>query len=161
MQIKLIKTEKVLSKTQITLSDYVINPYRGCEFGCLYCYGQSNKNINKNSFATQIGIKVNSPQILEKELRYKRPKRVLLGSTTECFQYIEEKYRITEQIIRILNKNNVAYTILTKSPLITKYLPIISENKENKIYFTFNFSSDKLIQAFEKKTSSLKERLRA
>lgn len=157
--IKIINTERVLSQTQITLADYVINPYRGCEFNCLYCYSQSNKNITKENFKKTLGVKINAPQILEKELKTTKPKRVLLGSTTECFQYQESKYKITEQLIRILNNHNIAYTILTKSHLIKDYLGLIGKNKKNKIYFTFNFHNDNLINIFEKNSSRLLDRI--
>jgi DNA repair photolyase len=159
MNIKLINTQKVLSPTQISLADYVINPYRGCEFGCLYCYAQENKNIKSNSFFKTVGVKINAPEILERELRYKKPKRVLLGSTTECFQYEEEKYRLMDKILSSLNNYGIAYTILTKSHLIERYLPIIAQNKENKIYFTFNCASDNLIKLLEKKSPRIQQRL--
>jgi DNA repair photolyase len=161
VEIKLINTQKVLSPTQITLADYVINPFRGCEFGCLYCYSQENKNIEKKDFFTSLGVKINAPEVLEKELKYKKPKRVLLGSTTECFQYQELKHRLTEKILGLLNNHNIPYTILTKSNLIADYLPLISANKANKIYFTLNVASDSLIQAFEEKSPSLKQRIQA
>ena len=72
MQIKLIQTQKALSPTQIKLADYVINPYRGCEFGCLYCYANENKNIREGS-GRILSVKINYPEILEKELRLKKP----------------------------------------------------------------------------------------
>ncbi len=157
MGIKIINTQRVLSPTQITLADYAINPYRGCEFGCIYCYVQENKNIKFNTGC--LGIKINAPYILEKELRYKAPRRIVLGSSTECFQYKEIQYRITERILNLLNSQNIPYTILTKSHLIKNYLPLISANKKNKIYFTLNFHSDELIKAFEEKSPLIKHRL--
>ncbi|MDP2924602.1 MAG: hypothetical protein Q8O30_12955 [Candidatus Omnitrophota bacterium] len=177
MEIKLINTQKVLSPTQISIADYVINPYRGCEISCLYCYSLENKNLQpkadscvsdrwailaeKNgNFPNVLGIKINAPQVLERELHYKNPKRVLLGSTTECFQYAELKYRLMEKILKILNNYNIAYTILTKSHIIAQYLPLIAQNKGNKIYFTFNCTSDAIIRMFEKKSPSLEERIR-
>ncbi len=159
MQIKIINTQRVLSKTQIGLAEYAINPYRGCEFGCFYCYIKHNKNVENSP--DSLGIKINAPQILNKELYYRRPRRVLLGSTTECFQYKELEYKLTEKILKILNCYHIPYTILTKSHLITSYLPLIANNKKNKIYFTLNFSSDNLIEVFEKKTPTIKERLKA
>lgn len=159
VKIKIINTQRVLSPTQITLGDYVINPYRGCEFNCCYCYSQENKNIKRDGFGQTLGIKSNAPDILEKELKYKKPKRVLLGSTTECFQHQELKYKLSEKILQILNKHQIPYTILTKSHFIGNYLPLIAENKENKIYFTFNFHSDDIIKLFEKNSSSVGKRL--
>lgn len=153
MEIELIKTQKVLSPTQISLADYVINPFRGCEFGCAYCYSQENKN-----FSQSVKAKINAPQVLEKELRFIRPKRVLLGSTTECFQYAELSYHLTEQILKILNAHSIPCTILTKSHLIKNYLGLIVQNKANKIYFTLNCASDKIIRGLEGKSPDLAKR---
>ena len=86
---------------------------------------------------------------------------MLLGSTTECFPAQEKRFEITANILKILNSKNIPYTILTKSHLIGSYLKIISQNPENKIFFTFNFQSDKLIRLIEKKSPSIKQRLEA
>ena len=131
METKLIQTQRVLSPTQIALADCVINPYRGCSFGCSYCYSQENKNIKLSGLMT-VGVKINADSILEKELKYKKPKRVLLGSTTECFQNLELEYKVSERILELLNSRNIPYTILTKSDLIRHYLNLVSGNKENK-----------------------------
>jgi len=159
MKVRTIHTQKTLSPTQITLADYVINPYRGCEFGCLYCYCQGNKNIKRDGFYNVLSVKINSAEVLRKELRFIKPERVLLGSTTECFQNSENYYRLSKEIIAILNQKNIPYTILTKSDLISDYLELIKENCQNKIYFTFNFASNKLIALFEKKSPTIEQRL--
>lgn len=161
MEIKLIKTERVLALTQINLADYVINPYRGCSFGCLYCYSQKNKNILDPNFRNCVGVKINAPAVLEKELKKIKPKKVLLGSTTECFQEVEEKYKISKQILEVLNKEKIPYLILTKSPLIRNYLDIISLGAENEIYFTLNIASQKIIKLLEPNSLSLALRLDA
>jgi DNA repair photolyase len=160
MEIKLINTQKALSATQIQLADYVINPYRGCEFGCIYCYSQENKNIKNTDFFNSLCIKINIADVLKKQLQYTRPKRVLLGSTTECFQYQEIRSGLSKEILETLNKENIPYTILTKSHLIKNYLALIQKNSGNKIYFTFNFSSERDIKIFENLSSPLKERLK-
>jgi len=159
MKVNLINTQKVLSPTNISLADYVINPFRGCEFGCLYCYSQENKNVKKDDFSS-LGIKINAPLVLERELRFKRPKRVLLGSTTECFQYRDLQYKLMDKILCLLNHNQIPYTILTKSHLIKNYLATIAQNKANKIYFTLNSSSNTIIKLLEKRSSPLGERLK-
>ncbi|MFA5338504.1 MAG: radical SAM protein [Candidatus Omnitrophota bacterium] len=158
MEIKLIKTQKALSPTQITLADYCINPYRGCEFGCLYCYSMENKNIKDIDPASEIGVKINIEEVLRRQLRVINPKRVLLGSTTECFQYADAKYRLSEKILIALNEFKIPYTILTKSHLIKGYLALISENTKNKIYFTLNSAP---INLLERKAPAQEERLEA
>lgn len=160
MEIKRITTQKVLSPTQISIADYVINPYRGCEFNCLYCYSQFNKNIKETDIKQSLGVKINAVQCLEKELKYTRPSRVLLGSTTECFQSHESRFKITGRLLQLLNAHNIAYTILTKSHLIKNYLPLISQNPKNKIYFTLNCAGDKIIRLLEEKSPCLEMRLK-
>jgi len=159
LETKQIITERVLAPTQISLADYVINPYRGCGFGCLYCYAQKNKNIRKQKIKNSLGVKINAPSVLEKELKNIRPRKILLGSTVECFQEIEKKYRITKKILDILLKKQIPCLILTKSSLIKEYLEIISQNKENEIYFTLNLASQKIINILEPGSSSLNSRL--
>jgi DNA repair photolyase len=161
MKIKLIQTQKVLSPTQISLANYAINPYRGCEFSCLYCYSRANKNIKRGGPLCSLSVKINAPEILEKELRYRKPERVLLGSTTECFQCQELKFAITCRILEILNARGIPYTILTKSHLITNYLSLISQNPANKIYFTYNFSSEAIRKLLEPNSSPLSLRREA
>ena len=159
MEIKLIKTQKALSPTQIQLADYVINPYRGCEFGCLYCYSQENKNIKNTDFFNSLCVKTNIADVLKQQLQYTRPKSVLLGSTTECFQYQELKYGLSRKILEILDSEKIPCTILTKSHLIKNAIELIAKNTENKIYFTLNFASDEIIKIFENNSSLLKARL--
>ncbi len=156
MEIKLIKTQKALSPTQITLADYCINPYRGCEFGCLYCYSMENKNIKNIDPASEIGVKINIEEVLRRQLRVINPKRVLLGSTTECFQYADAEYHLSEKILKTLNEFKIPYTILTKSHLIKEYLTLIAEDTKNKIYFTLNSTP---ISLLEKKAPAQKQRL--
>ena len=65
MQIKTITTHKVLSPTQMSLAPYAINPYRGCEFQCSYCYAQFADSFKNN----ELGVKIDAPDLLEKKLR--------------------------------------------------------------------------------------------
>ena len=162
MKINLIKTQKALSVTQIGLAGFVINPYRGCEFGCRYCYSQENKNIKKKKeeWGKFLDVKVDLDARLKEELRHIRPERVLLGSTTECFQPKEKKFKITENILKILKELNIPLIILTKSSLIEEYINLINYNPDNKIYFTFMFSNSKIKNLLEQETPSLKKRIK-
>lgn len=154
MDIRLINTQKVLVPTQMTLAPYAINPYRGCEFGCCYCYTRLTKTYSHNA----LGIKINAPSVLEKELRTKRVEKVVLGSNCECFTYAETKYRISAKILDTLNRFKINSIILTKSCLIQNYLPLIKKNKNNRIFFTFNFSSEKIKALLEGSSPSLEKR---
>ncbi|MBU1062350.1 MAG: hypothetical protein KJ952_06515, partial [Candidatus Omnitrophica bacterium] len=128
-EFKTVKISRILNPTSIDLGEYVINPYMGCEFACLYCYVRFNKVISrkKDPWGTYVDIRVNAPKLLEKELLLKKPSSVLLGSTTECFQDIEKKYKITKQILEILNRYKVYFTILTRSTYLREYIGLLNK----------------------------------
>lgn len=159
-----IECERVLAPSRIDIGDYVINPYRGCMLGCRYCYVRKNKAIQRRmqSWGSYVDCKVNAPAVLEKELKRKRPKRVLLGSTTEVYQPCESRYHITREILTVLNNNNVACTILTRSPLILNDLALLSKNSDPEIYFTITPFDDVMVQnIFEPHSSSNEKRFDA
>ncbi len=135
-----VEITRILNPTSIDLGEYVINPFMGCEFACLYCYVRSNKVISRRNlpWGEFVDIRVNLPELLGKEILNKKPKTVLLGSITECFQPIERKYRIMGKAIEILNKHKVYYVILTRSPLILDYLNLLKEGFCKKVYFSIN-----------------------
>ncbi len=141
LKINLIKVEKVLSPTQISIAPFVINPYRGCSYGCLYCYSKYNKVFRTRNkiWGSFLDVKFNIYEVLKKELSLFKPKRVLLGSTTEVFLPQEKRYRLTYRVLKILNRFKIPYTILTRSPHLINYIDLIKENSLNKIYFTVNF----------------------
>ncbi|MBU1998692.1 MAG: radical SAM protein [Candidatus Omnitrophota bacterium] len=135
-----VRISQILNPTAIDLGEYVINPFMGCEFACLYCYVRSNRVVSKKNkpWGEYVDIRVNAPELLEKEILKKKPKQVLLGSTTECFQPVERKHRITRKILQVLNSYKVNYVILTRSPHILDYLDLLKEGLCKKIYFTVN-----------------------
>jgi len=135
-----VKIARILNPTSIDLGEYVINPFMGCEYSCLYCYVRSNRVISRKTkpWGEYVDIRVNAPHLLEKEIALRKPKRVLLGSTTECFQPVEMKYGLTRKLLEILNYHKVYYSILTRSPYITEYAGILKAGYCERIYFTIN-----------------------
>lgn len=158
-----VKITRILNPTSINLGEYVINPFMGCEFSCLYCYVRSNRVISKKTkpWGEYVDIRINAPALLEKELQAKKPKAVLLGSTCECFQPIEKKYKITEKILKILTKNKVYYTILTRSPAILESIDVLKDGFCKGIYFTVNNFDDKFKSRLEPKTPAFSQRVDA
>ncbi|MGA1826111.1 MAG: SPL family radical SAM protein [bacterium] len=161
MEIKEVEITQILNPTSIDLGDYVINPFRGCALSCLYCYVRHNKvtQRDKRQWGDYVDIRVNAPMLLEKELVKKRPTRVLLGSTTECFQPVEEKWHMTEKILGILNRHKVLYTILTRSPSVLNAIPLLKEGFCEAIYFTINHFNDTLKKTLEPKSASFNRRM--
>ncbi len=160
MEIKDVKMTRVLNPTSIDLGEFVINPYKGCQFGCLYCYSRFTK-VNSSDpriWGEYVDARVNAPLLLEKELSKKIPKRVLIGSTTDCFQTSEKNYRLTWQILEILNKHKVYYNILTRSTLALDYMPLLKGGYCESIYFTINDFSDEFKNILEPKSPAFSAR---
>src|SRR5687768_7475232 len=112
--------------------DRSINPYRGCEHGCVYCFARPTHAYQGLSpgldFETKLFAKPNAPELLEKELSkpgYK-PAVMAMGTNTDPYQPIERKYRITRGILEVLSRFNHPVGIVTKSHLITRDIDILA-----------------------------------
>jgi DNA repair photolyase len=163
MEIREVNVKRILNPTAIDLGDYVINPYRGCALSCAYCYVRCNKVVRNDprQWGTYVDVRINAPQLLAKELTRKKPGRVLLGSTTECFQPLEARYHLTREILEILTSHNIPYTILTRSPLILDYLPLLKRGPCASIYFTVNCYAERLKRILEPHSPSFRDRMEA
>jgi DNA repair photolyase len=163
IEYKEVKISRILNPTSIDLGEYVINPFMGCEYSCLYCYVRSNKVISKRQgeWGTYVDIRINAAERLEKEIASKKPKCVLLGSTTDCFQPAERKYEITKKILEILNKHGVYYNILTRSPAIAEYIDLLKQGFCKKIYFTINNTPIEIKNKLEPKSPAYALRFNA
>jgi DNA repair photolyase len=109
-------------------SDYCFDPYNNCEFNCVYCHAGAHKYGDLRDFSSSIYVKNNAPQVLSRELTWlKRKGIVRLSGNTDPYQPAEEKYRVTEQVLEILNEHNWSFAIGTKSDLILRDLNLITQ----------------------------------
>lgn len=157
-----IPAERALSPTQIDLADFVLNPYRGCSVGCLYCYARMNKGIRKigREWGTFVYVKDNFVNRLEQEIADKRVVRqVLIGSTTEPFQNAEDEFHITRDTLRLLKSKKIPVIILTKSPRVADHADLLDYSADNRVYITIN--SEPVRAIFEKDSAPQNERLDA
>ena len=108
-----------------------INPYRGCEHGCIYCYARPSHAYLELSpgldFETRLFAKVNAVERLREELARPgyRPTPIALGANTDCYQPIERRYRITRGLIELLAECRHPLTIVTKSALVERDLDLL------------------------------------
>jgi DNA repair photolyase len=152
--IKEIKCKSCMSKSK--LSDYVINPYTGCQHGCKYCYAVFMKrflSINEE-WGEFVHAKINCPEFLEKELKESKPGHIWMSSITDCYMPLEAKYRLTRKILEIISnspyKDKFTVEILTKSSLVRRDFDIIKKlNAEIGCSInTLNENVSKLIEPF-------------
>ena len=111
--------------------DQSINPYRGCEHGCSYCYARPTHAFLGHSpgldFETELDAKANAAQLLEKELANPRyqPRTIALGTVTDPYQPIERQHRITRAVLEVLEAARHPVGIVTKSALVVRDIDIL------------------------------------
>ncbi len=129
MIIKEITSKSCLTKSKLT--DYVINPYTGCQHGCKYCYATFIKRFQniKEPWGEFIHIKKNCIELLEKELKKNKPGHIWLSSVTDAYQPIENRTKLTREILKTIlpHKNKFTVEILTKSSLVKRDFGIIKK----------------------------------
>jgi hypothetical protein len=112
--------------------DRTINPYKGCEHGCIYCFARPNYAYLDLSpgldFETTLFFRPDAAQVLERELSNPRyvPRRVRLGASTDAYQPIERDLRIARQVMEVLERFNHPVGITTKSALVLRDADILA-----------------------------------
>src|SRR5690606_8294005 len=112
--------------------DRSINPYRGCEHGCIYCFARPSHAWLGYSpgldFETKIIAKPEAAQLLRKELARKgyTPEPIALGTNTDPYQPVERRLKITRGILEVLKETRHPFTIVTKSNLVLRDLDILA-----------------------------------
>jgi DNA repair photolyase len=112
--------------------DRSINPYRGCEHGCIYCFARPSHAFLGLSpgldFETRLFAKPDAARLLERELRRPgyEPRALSLGTNTDPYQPVEKQQRITRSIIEVLSAFNHPVTIVTKSALVLRDIDILA-----------------------------------
>ncbi|ACT58761.1 PA0069 family radical SAM protein [Hirschia baltica] len=116
--------------------DRTINPYKGCEHGCIYCYARPNHTYAGLSagidFESKIFIKPGIAKLLEAEIakpRY-RPKTLILGGDTDIYQPVERDLKITREILRVASEARHPIAFVTKSALVLRDLDILAPMAE-------------------------------
>jgi DNA repair photolyase len=113
--------------------DASINPYRGCEHGCVYCYARpSHEYLGFSSgldFETKIMVKEDAPELLRKELSSPKwkPQLVALSGNTDCYQPVERKKQLTRRCLEVFLEFRNPVVIVTKNHLVTRDVDILSE----------------------------------
>ena len=119
--------------------DQSINPYRGCEHGCVYCYARPTHAYLGLSagldFETKLFAKFDAPTLLEKELRRPgyRCKVIALGVNTDAYQPIERRHQITRRILQVLSDFAQPVGLVTKSALVARDIDILAPMAEQRL----------------------------
>lgn len=148
---------RVVSKRNLPFT-WAINPYRGCEFACRYCYARYTHEFmdlrDPADFERKIFVKDNAAWLLRQELRQVRPGELIaIGTATDPYQPIERRLRITQSILAVLaSQSGLEIGIVTKSALIARdirYLCEIARTNELTIHMTITTPDAALARLLE------------
>jgi DNA repair photolyase len=148
---------------------YSINPYRGCEHGCIYCYARPTHEYLGFSagidFETKIMVKENAAELLEQTFKKKsyNPELIVLSGNTDCYQPVEKKLKLTRNILQVCLNYGNPVSIITKNALILRDIDILKELAAlNLATVTLSITSlDKnLINKMEPRTSTPERKLK-
>jgi DNA repair photolyase len=173
------KTEVQIEKPRTIISrndspdipfDRSINPYRGCEHGCIYCFARPTHSYMGLSagldFEAKLFAKPDAPKLLERELSRPdyRLRTIAIGTNTDPYQPIEREWRVMRQILEVLAKANHPVMIVTKSALVTRDIDILSEMAAKglaKVGMSVTTLDGKLARTMEPRASTPAKRLEA
>lgn len=158
MRIQELQIKSVLVRSKLPDTDYVVNPYTGCEFGCLYCYASFIGRFVKESIGNwgdYVYVKINAVSVFEEELKRSSPKRrlasILLSSVTDPYHGVEARYRLTRGTLEVLSREAYPGTvsILTKSPMVLRDVDLLQRIPHVKVGMTVTTTDDQLSRFLE------------
>ena len=149
--------------------DLSVNPYRGCEHGCIYCFARPTHSYLNFSpgldFETQLIAKRNIAEVLRNELGAPRyvPKLINIGSNTDCYQPVERELRLTRAVIEVLRDARHPFSLITKSSAVEHDLDLLAPLAAQKlcaVYITVTTLDPQLARCLEPRAAAPHRRLR-
>src|SRR6266496_2007633 len=147
-----------------------INPYRGCEHGCIYCYARPFHEYLGFSagldFETKIMVKEDAPELLRRELSSPKwkPRVIALSGVTDCYQPIERKLKLTRRCLEVLAEFRNPVAVVTKNHLVTRDLDVLGELARHNaaaVFISITTLDTELRKVMEPRTSPPASRLSA
>ena len=151
------------------IQGYSMNPYQGCEHGCLYCYARNSHEYWGYSagmeFEQKILVKKNAPQLLEELFKKPswEPEAIMFSGNTDCYQPIERKMQITRSMLEVCLKYRHPVSMITKNALILRDLDILTEMAKLRlvhVMVTITSVNEDLRMILEPRTVTYKNRLK-
>lgn len=159
MKIREIKCKTALSPSSLPGLDYSLNPYRGCQHGCAYCYVPNVLRIERSSWGSFVDVRTNMPTVLSKELRKKKPGVVGISTVTDPYQSAEKKYRLTRYCLEQFLIYDFPTHIQTKSSLVIRDIDIISKFSKAEVMISIGTLNDNERKLLEPNASPIQNRL--
>ena len=137
MTIKDVEVKSVMTKSNLPVADFSVNPYVGCAHACKYCYASFMKRFTNHPepWGSFVDVKM-WPEI--KNARRYAGKEAVLGSVTDCYQPYEAKYKRTRVLLEQLQGSGISVSIATKSDLVLRDLDLIKTFPNARVSWSIN-----------------------
>lgn len=167
MQIKEISAKSILKKTKLPENicpgnHYIINPFIGCLYGCTYCFAAFMRRFSKHKevWSGFVDVKVNAVEVLKRELERNPASGIIeIGSVTDAYQPVEEKYQITKSILELLVAYDFPVSIVTKSNLVTRDVALLKMFSQCDVGVTITCLNSDISKTIEPGAPSPDDRL--
>jgi DNA repair photolyase len=157
-----VKCRSALSRSGLSNLQYALNPYRGCEHGCLYCYAPAVLHYEgKSPWGCFVEARTNMPVVLAHELRRLPRGTVGVGTVTDPYQPAEQKYRLTRHCLEQLLRKQWPVCVQTKSASVVQDIELLRGFREAEVGMTITAGDDAERKCFEPGASPVEERVRA
>jgi DNA repair photolyase len=154
------KCSVALPKSNLPGLDMALNPYVGCEHGCLYCFAPDIVKRPRGTWATEVGYRSNIPVLLNRELRKKRG-TIGIGTVTDPYQPLEKVLLLTRKCLLEIVRHDNPISVQTKSDLVLRDLDLITSSARPEVGITITTADESLALKVEPGAPSPSKRLEA
>ncbi|MBD8489268.1 PA0069 family radical SAM protein [Echinicola sp. CAU 1574] len=150
--------------------NYSVNPYQGCEHGCIYCYARNSHQYwgfdAGLGFETNIMVKTNIVEVLREQFKKKghQPQAIMLSGNTDCYQPAERKFKLTRKILELCLEMGHPVSVITKNTLILRDQDILAKLADKQlvhVYFSINHLDHQLKALLEPRTATGQKKIAA
>ena len=162
LKIREIKAKSIITKSGLDV-DYVINPYVGCQHGCIYCYARFMKRFTDHHepWGKFLDVKINAAELIPQDAKKYKNKSIMISSVTDPYQPIERKYQLTRKILERLVALEPDLCVMTKSDLIVRDIDLLKQFKKCIAGVSSSLLDDKIRKEVEPFASSIEKRINA
>lgn len=160
-----MQCKSIINRSRISGIDYTINPYTGCQHGCVYCYARFMSRYTKHhmGWGSFCDVKINAVEVIRSQMGKIPIGQVSLSTVTDAYQAAEKKYRITRAILIELADHRFPVSVLTKSDLVLRDIDVLSSFGRDacEVGFSMNTLNEKIRMTFEPRAPSAQRRIEA
>lgn len=162
LRLREVTAKSIISPSKISVVDYAINPYAGCEHGCVYCYARFAARFSHpgEAWGSFVDVRINAVALIQREAPRKRRGTVFVSSVCDGWQPLEAKYRLTRRCVAVLLQNGYPLNIQTKSALVQRDFDLLRGQPGVDLGVTLTTLEPKVAALFEPKASPPADRIK-